>query len=111
MVQRHVAKHTKGSTPFSNPDAQQNGFVANISPAPHPTRVTRTAWKAFEQPDDPIAHLMRDLHQMGALLNDQFQILIFNEAPIDILETPYQYLSDSILEAAARARTLAAEGT
>ena len=68
-------------------------------------------WQPYNQPDDPIAHIMHDLHCIGAQLNDNFQILSFNEAPVDILATPYQYLGSTMLEAAARARTQAAEGT
>ena len=85
--------------------------MENCIPAPHPTRATRAMWRANHQPDDPIAHLMQDLWYMGAVLNDKFQILIYNEAPIDIIAMPYQYLGKTILETAARARTKAAEGT
>ena len=48
---------------------------------------------------------------MGALLNGDLQILVWNEPPIDIMATPYQYLYSSVLEMAARARTKAAQGT
>ena len=108
MIQRHVLKGTLGSSPHSDTEAQQNGTLQALCPAPHPTRATRAMWKAEEQPNDPIAHLMNDLYFMGAVLNDRFQILIFNEAPIDIIATPYQYLSKSILDASARARLGAA---
>ena len=60
---------------------------------------------------DPVAYLLMDLVYMGAKLNDQLQILMYNEPAIDIIATPHQYLYVSVLEAAARARTLAAEGT
>ena len=37
--------------------------------------------------------------------------MIYNEAPISILDTPYQHLHSIILQTHARARTRAAEGT
>ena len=68
-------------------------------------------WKPNVQPNDPIAHLMQDLYLLGTVLNDQFQILQFNEPPINLLEMPYQYLARTVMETAARSRTKAAEGT
>ena len=62
-------------------------------------------------PDDPIAYLLADVVCIGAVLNTQLQILMHNEPPIDIIGTPYQYLYSTVLDAAIRVRTKAAEGT
>lgn len=106
-----MIRGTRGSTPYTNEEAQANGILERCTPAPHPTRATRTMWRADEQPNDPIAHITNDLYMIGGLLNEHFQILIHNEAPEDINAVPYQYLSYTILETAGRARTKAAEGT
>ena len=95
----------------SDTEAQENGSLLRLNPAPHPTRATRKQWKPAIPPSDPIGYLLADLVCMGAKLNDRLQVLIHNEPPIDITATPYQYLYTSILEAAARARTKAAQGS
>ena len=66
MIQRHILLGTRGSTPYDDKTAQENGILQNCTPAPHPTRGSRTMWKPLQQPDDPIAHLMHDLYCMGA---------------------------------------------
>ena len=48
---------------------------------------------------------------MGALLNGNLQIMMWNEPPIDIMATPYKYLYSALLEMGARARTRASQGT
>ena len=82
MIQRHIMKGTKGSSPYTDQQAQENGTLQICSPAPHPTRGTRAMWQPHNQPDDPIAHIMHELHCIGAQLNDKFQVLSFNEAPV-----------------------------
>ena len=48
---------------------------------------------------------------MGALLDKQFCIWQHNEPELHLIQTPYQHLGPLVLEAAARARTKAANGT
>ena len=111
MIRLHAEKGTKGATLLTNDEAQTNGILAGCQPAPHPTRGTRADWKPTMQANDPIAFLLNDLHHMGAMLNTNLQILMFNEPPIDIIAVPYQYLYLTVLEAGVRSRTKAAEGT
>ena len=111
IINLHIAKGTCGATRDNDTEAQRNGTLKDLAPAPHPTRATRKEWKPLVAPSDPIGYLLADLVNIGARLNSQLQILIFNEPPIDIVATPYQYLYSSVLEAGARARTRAAEGT
>ena len=75
IIQRHIQLGSKGSTPYTNDQAQNNGILEQCTPAPHPTRATRSMWRATEQPNDPIAHLMNALHFIGATLNEHFKIL------------------------------------
>ena len=111
MLELHIKKGTKGATMDSDQTAQQNGSLQKLTPAPHPSRGKRKEWAPEVPPTDPIGYLLADIVTMGAKLNTKFQILIFNEPPIDIIATPYQYLYKSVVEMAARARTKAAEGT
>ena len=111
MVEMHCRRGTRGATCDSDSTAQANGSLQKMTPAPHPTRGKRKDWLPDECPTDPIGYLLADLVTMGAKLNTKLQILITNEPPIDIVATPYQYLYKSVLEAAARARTKASEGT
>ena len=111
MINLHIANGTCGATHDSDTDAQRNCTLEALIPAPHPTRASRAEWKPGAAPPDPIAYLLAKLVNLGARLNRQLQIRIFNEPPIDIVATPYQYLYSSVLEAGARARTRAAEGT
>ena len=59
----------------------------------------------------PVGLLIRAVHRCGAKLNEQFEIIMINEAPIGILDTPYQFLSKAVLAMTARCRTKAAQGT
>ena len=90
---------------------QANGELQFLMPAPHPTRGKRAVWKGEFTPLGPIGHLIRAIHFSGAKLNPKFEIIIFNEAHINILEVPYQHLHSIILQVHSRARTKAAEGT
>ena len=111
MIQFHCQQGTRGATYGSDTTAQANGSLTDLSPAPHPTRGKRKDWLPEKNPTDPIRYLLADLVTMGAKLTTNLQILTSNEPPIDIVATPYQYLYRSVLEAAARARTKASEGT
>ena len=111
VIRLHVGLGTKGATLSSDKEAQSDGSLASLQPAPHPTRASRAMWKPNEIPNDPIAHLLNDIHHIGAKLNTNLQILMHNEAPIDIIGMPYEYLYKTVLQAGASARTRAAEGT
>ena len=99
--------NTNGSTTSTNYEAQSNGELSLILPAPPPTvsNVSRAEWCTGQQAEEPVGHLLRAVHLIGGKLNHDFEILIHNEAPIGILDTPYQLLGKAVLAAAARART------
>ena len=97
MVRKHAQIGTQGATTDSDEQSQQNGSLVACSPAPHPTRGTRSDWKPLLPPTDPVGHLLADLVYMGAKLNDKLQVLVAYETAIDLLETPYQYLHGAIM--------------
>ena len=101
----------KGATVCTDKEAQDNGSLRTMQPAQHPTRGKRKDWKPEQTPIDPIGYLLADLVCFGVIMNNELQILIQDEPPIDIICTPYQYLYTTVLQAATRARTRAAEGT
>ena len=109
----YVKKGMNGATVSCDKDAQSNGELADLQPAPHPTQSdqSRAAWRTGQSPEGPIGHLIRAVHMIGGKMNGDFEILINNEAPIGILDTPYQFLGKAVLAAVARSRTRAAHGT
>ncbi len=72
---------------------------------------SRTIWKHGIKPKGPIGLLLQSIHYMGAALNSKFEIVQYNEVPIHLFQTPYQYLADIVSQARMRARTAEAKGT
>ena len=112
MLRGYYKKGAHGATLSTDDEAQANGELAALDPAPHPTRSTlsRAEWSKGYQANGPVEVLMNAIHHCGAKLNDDFEILMFNEAPIGILDTPYQFLNKAVLAMHARVRTKAAQG-
>ena len=109
----YQTKGAHGTTLSSDYDAQNNGELKDLFPAPHPSRtnMSRAAWMGGQQAEGPVGHLIRAVHLCGAKINDLFEIISFNEAPIGILDTPYQFLTKAVLAMTARCRTKAAQGS
>ena len=55
--------------------------------------------------------LIQSVRRIGAKIDDEFRVWQKGEPNIHLIETPYQHLADLLLEAACRARTIAAKGT
>lgn len=55
--------------------------------------------------------LIQAVYCMGALIDRQFCVWQRCEPELDLIQTPYQHLGPLVFEAAARARTKAAQGT
>ena len=93
----------------TNIDAQEGDELSKAEPAPHQVRsaVTRMPWKSGYKPHGPIGIMIRHIRSLGAVVNNDFEIIQKNEAPISIMHTPYQYLPVAILNMARRARTRA----
>ena len=80
-------------------------------PVPHPTRGRKSEWKDCICPRGPLGMLIQSVRRMGAKIDDEFRIWQKGEPNIHLIDTPYQHLADLLMEAACRARTVAAKGT
>ncbi len=85
--------------------------LSQLKPAPHPTVDSRTSWKQAVKPKGPIGLLLQSIHYMGVALTSNLEIVQYNEVPIHLIQTPYQYLADMVSQAAMRSRTAEANGT
>lgn len=100
--------------------AQREGFTKWLhtgpdatyhDPAPHPSRASTAAWKHTIETKGPVGFLIQVVYCMGALIDKQSRIWQQCETELNLIPTPYQHLGPLVLEAAARARTKAAQGT
>ena len=62
-------------------------------------------------PQGPIGYLLETAHLQASVIDKEFNILQWNQPAIGIFTAPYQHLRSLIRQAAARNRTIAAEGT
>lgn len=107
----YVQIGAEGATTSNDYQAQANGELANLEPAPHPAASgkSKKKWMKGPQAVGQIGHLIRMVHLCGAKLNEDFEILMHNEAPVSIIDTPYKFLPKAIMAIAVRARTMAAQ--
>lgn len=80
-------------------------------PLSHPTKFKSGKWKLVLGAKGPVGLLIQAAMRCGAQIDEEFRLWQRKEVPLDLLNVPYQHLSQSLLEAVARARTKAAKGT
>ena len=62
-------------------------------------------------PQGPIGYLLETAHIQASCMDMKYRIRQWNQPMIDVLKSPYQHLRPLVRQAAARNRTLVAEGT
>ena len=96
IIRQHRIHYNDGVTINEDSMCQSNGELQFLRPAPHPTRGNRSDWKGNVVPLGPIGHLTRAILFSGASLNTKFDIMTYNDAPVNILEIPYHHLHSII---------------
>ena len=81
------------------------------TPGGEPTTTERAEMRRRCKPQGPVGYLLETAHLQASSIDDSFTIKQWNQPNVDILRTPYQHLRPLIRQAAARNRTIAAEGT
>ena len=84
-----------------------NGWLFE-DPAPHPNTASRTTSLAENNPRGPVGLLIQSINAMGGIITVGCEVLLPNEAPMEIKTTPFQCLARLALAGATRRRMIAA---
>jgi hypothetical protein len=82
-----------------------------LEPAPPQAHAGRTKWRTPFTAMGPVGFLLHDIHCLGAVLDNEWNVCRHAENPISLLEEPWQHLRPCIITAAKLARSKAAAST
>ena len=88
-------------------DYNEEGEEAHPRAVQHPTRGTNESWKRKVGAVGPVGLMIESILRTGSKISDDFVIHQPREQDVDILNVPFQYLTDLINCIGQRARTIA----
>ena len=91
----------------NHPGAMNHNLPHANTSAPHPYRASTTPYKRGMSAAGPIGLLLSSIHCTGSTLDKYFYMHTPNEATINIIDTPQQYITPKVLDHYTRARTFA----
>ena len=80
-------------------------------PVPHPSRKPSGSWRQCISPKGPVGLFIQSVLRSGMQVSEDLVLWQHKEQPLDLLQTPYQYLGKLVMQSAVRSRSAASCGT